>query len=56
MDTLQHAFCIYPACFCTAQIQLNYGAAYVMGRRDDKIILWDRNKVISALTKIYQKV
>jgi hypothetical protein len=27
-----------------------------MVRRDDKIILWNRNEVISALTKIYPKV
>jgi len=55
VDTPQHVFCIYPACFRTAQIQLNYGTAYVMGRRDDEMILRNRNKVISALTKIYPK-
>jgi len=56
VDTLQLVFCIYPACFRTAQIQLNYGTAYVMVRRDDNIILRNRNKVISALMKIYPKV
>lgn len=56
VDTLQYVFFIYPACFGTEQIQLNYVTAFVMGIRDNKIILRNRNKVISALTKMYPKV
>ena len=51
-----HVLFIYPACFGTEQIQLNYVTAFVMGIRGNKMILRNRNKVISALTKIYPEV